>query len=205
MAAAAARRISAAAAATTAAAAQFREDSTDKSGSRDGNANDGQEKGFLGNDGNSEQRQNTESSQLNLQQTQQREEFLQDLLLLSALFNDQGAHGLLDIIRNSVRQAARSSDKVPAQRAFSEEVLGTVQEKVLQSVFAGFDGIGQFDFVRGFFEALSGTIGSSLGKGQSSEEVDILLVEESLSLAENLRTKEGKLKSICLGQLIKLC
>lgn len=117
---------------TAAAAAQLGEDSAQERSTGDSNGDDGQEQSLLGDDGNSEQRQDSKGGQLNLQQTEQREEFLEDLLLLSTLLDDQTTNGFLDLIGDGVGQGSGCTDKVPAQRALLEEVLGTVEEEVLE-------------------------------------------------------------------------
>lgn len=173
------------AAAASTAAAQLGEDSAQERSTGDSDRDDGQEQSLLGDDGNSEQGQDSKSGQLNLQQTEQGQEFLEDLLLLSALLDDQATNGLLDLIGNGVGQGSGSTDKVPAQRALLEEVLGTVEEEVLEGGFAALNGVGGFDFVGGVIEGLSSAV-SSLGEGKSAEKVDVLLFEESLGATEDL-------------------
>lgn len=184
---AAARRPAAgrSAAAAAAAAAQLGEDAAQERGAGDGDRDDGQKQSLLGDDGNSEQGQDTEGGQLNLQQTEQRQQLLEDLLLLAALLDDQAAHGLLDLIGNGVGQRSRGTDKVPAQRALLEEVLGTVEEEVLECGLAALDGVGGFDFVGGVVQSLASAV-SGLGEGKSGEEVDVLLLEECLGTSEDL-------------------
>lgn len=189
---AAARRPATGRSTAAAAAAQLGEDTAQERSTGDSDRDDGQKQSLLGDDGNSEQGQDSKSGQLNLQQTQEREEFLEDLLLLSALLDDQTTNGFLDFIGNGVGQGSAGTDKVPAQRALLEEVLGTVEEEVLEGRFAAFNGVGGFDFVGGVVQSLSSAV-SGLGEGKSSEEVDVLLFKESLGTSEDLNKREKML------------
>lgn len=182
--AAAARRPAAAAAA--AAASQFAQSLAEERRSGDQNGDDGQHQGLLGNDGNGEQSEHAQHGELDLQQTEQRQQLLEDLLLLAALLDDQAAHRLLDLLRDGGGQRSRCTGKVPAQRALREEVGGTVEEEVLQRGLAGLNAAGGLDLVGGIVQRLTGTLCVARQR-QTAEQVDVLLLEERLGAAEDLQ------------------
>lgn len=97
---------------TTATSQQFWNSSWQSSGSSNGNSDQWCDQGFLGDDCNTGNGQNSESSQLQFQKSEQWQQFLDDLLFGTS-FNNQSANWFLNFVWDSIGKTTTSAGKVP--------------------------------------------------------------------------------------------
>lgn len=106
---------------------------------------DGDDQGFLGDQCNSEESNDGESGELQFNQTEDWQKWLQDLLLLSTCFWDQWTDWWFNFFWDGSSNAACSRCHVEVQWAFLEEALGAFSDEVFQCIFTVFDWAGLFN------------------------------------------------------------
>lgn len=179
--------------------ASLRQQLLDEQEFREDKSDDWDDQSLLGDQCNSEKSNDGECGELKLDQTEDWEEWLQDLLLLATGFWDQWADRWLDFLWDGVWDAACSRGHVKVQWAFLEEALGSLSDEVLQCIFTVLNAACWFngDIVNVGRACITASL---FDKRESTEDVDLWAFEDCASLTVDLYGEN----KYCLLRLVTL-
>lgn len=148
---------------------------------------DGHDQRLLGDQRNAEQGQDGQTDDLQLHQSEDGQQSLQDLLLAAGLSN-HGAHLALHLLRDDGGQAAGSTGHIEVQRALAHEADRAVEHVVLQRILARFHTVGRLDL--GTFGVVrAGVTAGRLHEREATGQADLRLVEEVTRLTVELEKR----------------